>query len=68
MVVGRCRGGLKIVEKFLWDLAGVILFVLNVIAFIFAFFSEEIIWFIVCALVIVADVVYIKKAPTWLEV
>ena len=55
-------------EKFLWNVGGAVLFVLNILCFMILVVSGNRIWAVVLIALVVADWLYKEKRPTWLEV
>ena len=53
-------------EKFLWNAGGVLLFLANIACLLFFFFSNP--WVFALIVILILDLVYIDKRPTWLEV
>lgn len=53
-------------EKFFWNLAGVLLFVANIVCLVFFLLDNP--WLIALAVILVLDYIYIDKRPEWIEV
>lgn len=55
-------------EKFLWNVVGVILFCATILSVEFVVFSDSGFLYVLCAIFIILDLIYINKRPEWLEV
>lgn len=55
-------------EKFIWNVIGILLFVANVWAMVFCFASGDRLWGLVLIVLAFLDWLYAKKRPVWLEV
>jgi hypothetical protein len=53
-------------EKFLWNVGGVLLVLANIACLIFFLFSNP--WLFALIVILALDFVYIDKRPTWIEV
>ena len=57
-----------IMEKFLWNAGGIVLFALNIWAMMFCFASGEQLWGLALIALAALDWLYKEKRPTWIEV
>lgn len=55
-------------EKFLWNLAGVVLFAINVFCLMVCIASQDKAWAISLIVLAAVDWLYKTKRPTWVEV
>jgi hypothetical protein len=55
-------------EKFLWNVCGIVLFLLNTWCLMIALMSNNRIWGFALIALAFADWLYKEKRPTWLEV
>ena len=55
-------------EKFFWDVLGVVLLLANVISFVIFLVTDGAVWGFATFSLLVANFIYAKKYPTWLEV
>jgi hypothetical protein len=55
-------------EKLLWNTLGAILFIANATALTLCALTCSTTWCIVLFIVVIADAIYIRHRPTWLEV
>ena len=55
-------------EKFLWNLAGVVLLVINIFCLMVCLSSQDKVWAIAMIAVVAVDWLYKTKRPTWVEV
>lgn len=55
-------------EKFIWNVIGILLFVANILVLMFFFASGESVWFFALITLATLDWLYKEKRPTWIEV
>lgn len=55
-------------EKFLWNIFGVILFAANIFALLFCTLIGSTLWCVALIVVAILDGIYVRYRPTWLEV
>jgi hypothetical protein len=55
-------------EKFLWNVVGIVLLFLNILCFMIALVEDNRIWGLALLVLFAVDWIYKEKRPTWIEV